>query len=165
MYNLFNKLGFLGNLFGSNDQTITPMSYNRSGQINPYQRPDMSDQLPSSLTGKQPSWFDNAVGTMGNKLGAINTSLAPLGGIKGTFNGLQNGFQILGGLYHLNNMKKGLGLARDNFNFQKSMGTKNLANQMKSYNNLLNDQLQFRAQMETGNKDAYKDQYEERKLS
>lgn len=113
----------------------------------------------------QNSWFDNAVGTLGNKLDMFNNSLKPLGGIKGTFNGLQNGLQILGGLYQLNNMKKGLSLARDNFNFQKSMGTKNLANQMKSYNNLLNDQLQFRAQMETGNKDAYKDQYEERKLS
>ncbi len=162
MNNLFSKLGFLGNLFGNDNQAFTPMTYNRLGQANSYQRPDMSNQLPSSLTG---SWFDNAVGTMGNKLGALDKSLEPLGGLKGTFNGLQNGLQIAGSLYNMYNMRKGLGLARDSFNFEKAMGTKNLANQMKSYNNLLNDQLQFRAQMETGNKDAYKDQYEERKLS
>ena len=117
-----------------------------------------------STPSEQPGWFANSMQSLGNNLGKFDNALQPIGGIQGAFNGIQTGLGLLGSLQGLKNQKQTLGLARANFNFQRDAGYKNLNNQISSYNNLLKDKLQFRAAMETGDKNAYNDQYEERKL-
>lgn len=93
------------------------------------------------------------------------------GFVNNNFGGWGNVMNGIGQLGNLFMNWRALGLAEDQldlqqnaFNFNKAMTTKNLANQVKSYNTALTDRMQARAHTETGNKNAYNKQIEERKL-
>lgn len=99
-----------------------------------------------------------------------NTGLT--GWVNNNFGNWGNALNGIGQLGNLFMNWRALGLAEDQldlqqnaFNFNKAMTTKNLANQVKSYNTALTDRMQARAKTETGNKSAYDKQIEERKLS
>lgn len=81
-----------------------------------------------------------------------------------TLKGIASIGQAIGSVMGAWNANKAYGLAKDQFNFQKDFATKNLANQIASYNTALTDRMQARAAMETGNKDAYNDLINQRKL-
>lgn len=98
-----------------------------------------------------------------------NTGLT--GWVNNNFGNWGNALNGIGQLGNLFMNWRALGLAEDQldlqqnaFNFNKAMTTKNLANQVKSYNTALTDRMQARAKTETGNKSAYDKQIEERKL-
>lgn len=82
-----------------------------------------------------------------------------------TLKGIAAVGQAIGSVMGAWNANKAYGLAKDQFNFQKDFATKNLANQIASYNTALTDRMQARAAMETGNKDAYNDLINQRKLA
>lgn len=92
--------------------------------------------------------------------------------VNDTFGGWRN---LWGGAQALTNMYtgfKGIGLmedqldlARDSFNFNKALTSRNLANSVQSYNTALADRYRARAYTETGNAHAYDDQIKERSLS
>lgn len=82
-----------------------------------------------------------------------------------TLKGIASIGQAIGSVMGAWNANKAYGLAKDQFAFQKDFATKNLANQIASYNTALTDRMQARAAMETGNKDAYNDLINQRKLA
>lgn len=106
---------------------------------------------------------------MANKYVDQNTGLTgfvndKFGGWGNVMAGAQALFNAWGGMQQLGMAKDQLNLARDSFNFNKALTSKNLANQIKSYNTSLTDRYRARAFAETGNADAYNKQIEERKL-
>jgi hypothetical protein len=71
---------------------------------------------------------------------------------------LQLGFQGLSSLANLYSGIQALGLAKDQFNFQKNLANTNLANSVQSYNTALTDKATARAVTE-GQTDAQRDAY------
>jgi hypothetical protein len=92
--------------------------------------------------------------------GGVDSTWAPAGGWGGAAGGgnmaglgmniptLQLGFQGLSSLANLYTGLKALGLAQDQFGFQKDMAQKNLANSTQSYNTALTDRATARGVME-----------------
>ena len=72
-------------------------------------------------------------------------------------------FDIFGNLGALSMGRKQLGLARDQFNFNKQLATTNLANQTQAYNNSLEDRLRSRAEFAGDGSEAWKDDFEAKK--
>lgn len=87
-----------------------------------------------------------------------------LGGWGNVFSGIQSLGNLYGGYKQMGLMQDQLDLARDSFNYNKALTSKNLANQVQSYNTSLADRYRARAFTETGNANAYDKQIEERKL-
>lgn len=72
-------------------------------------------------------------------------------------------FDVLGSLGALSAGRKQMGLARDQFNFNKQLATTNLANQTQAYNNSLEDRLRSRAEFAGDRSEAWKDDFEAKK--
>lgn len=124
----------------------------------------------AALQNTDPSKMSPIQAMQAQKILDANTGLT--GWVNNNFGNWGNALNGIGQLGNLFMNWRALGLAEDQldlqqnaFNFNKAMTTKNLANQVKSYNTALTDRMQARAKTETGNKSAYDDQIEERKLS
>lgn len=133
--------------------------------VNPYDFTSYNLINPTSSYGNNINQFLN------NQLGTETDyswlkSLTDENGIISTYNLKTLGAALgtLESFYNMYNSNRAYGLAKDQFNFQKQFATKNLANQIASYNTALTDRMQARAAMETGNKNAYDDQINQRKL-
>lgn len=75
---------------------------------------------------------------------------------------------IIGGIGTLGNLwgsSRALGLARDQFNFQKEFANTNLANQIKSYNTALEDRARSRAAVEGQSQDQAQAYIDKNRLS
>ena len=123
----------------------------------------------AALQNMDPSKMSPIQAMQAQKMLDANTGFT--GWANNTFGGMGNFVNTLGQLGNLYMNYRALGVAEDQldlqqnaFNFNKAMTTKNLANQVKSYNTALTDRVQARAKTETGNKNAYDKQIEERKL-
>lgn len=123
----------------------------------------------AALQNTDPSKMTPLQAMQAQKMLDANTGLT--GWINNNFGNWGNALNGIGQLGNLFMNWRALGLAEDQldlqqnaFNFNKAMTTKNLANQVKSYNTALTDRMQARAKTETGNKSAYDAQIEERKL-
>lgn len=79
----------------------------------------------------------------GNIFNSDNAQLA-LGGLQG-LSALLGAF---GGMNQNKMLKKQLGLARDQFNFQKDITNRNYANQLQAFNTALEDRINARASQE-----------------
>lgn len=93
------------------------------------------------------------LGTVGNGgtnwgLGGdvFNTDNAQLG--LGALQGISALLGAFGGMNQNKMMKKQLGLARDQFNFQKDITNRNYANQLQAFNTALEDRINARASQE-----------------
>lgn len=123
----------------------------------------------AALQNIDPSKMSPIQAMQAQKMLDANTGLT--GWVNNNFGNWGNALNGIGQLGNLFMNWRALGLAEDQldlqqnaFNFNKAMTTKNLANQVKSYNTALTDRMQARAKTETGNKSAYDKQIEERKL-
>lgn len=123
----------------------------------------------AALQNTDPSKMTPLQAMQAQKMLDANTGLT--GWVNNNFGNWGNALNGIGQLGNLFMNWRALGLAEDQldlqqnaFNFNKAMTTKNLANQVKSYNTALTDRMQARAKTETGNKSAYDAQIEERKL-
>lgn len=116
---------------------------------------------PSQVSPAQMQFMQNSMNSQTGLTGFVNQN----------FGGWGNVMQGIGQLGNLWMGYQGLGLAKDQlalqedaFKFNKALSTKNYANQVEAYNQALSDRLRARAFTETGNKNAYDKQIEERKL-
>lgn len=123
----------------------------------------------AALQNTDPSKMSPLQAMQTQKMLEANTGFT--GWANNNFGGVPNFMNTLGQLGNLYMNWRALGVAEDQlalqqdaFNFNKAFTTKNLANQVKSYNTALTDRMQARAKTETGNKSAYDAQIEERKL-
>lgn len=123
----------------------------------------------AALQNIDPSKMSPLQAMQAQKMLDANTGIT--GFVNNNFGGWGNVMNGIGQLGNLFMNWRSLGLAEDQlalqqdaFNFNKALTTKNLANQVKSYNTALTDRMQARAKTETGNKSAYDKQIEERKL-
>lgn len=94
--------------------------------------------------GSNGGWLNNL---FGNNAGGILGGLGQLGGIA---SGIMQGFT---GLQQLGLANKALGLAKQQFGFQKALANRNLANQAKIINNTYDNAAQVAAGM-VGGRDA-----------
>lgn len=117
---------------------------------------DTSNILPevntNVNTGTDSSWFSD--------LFSENGTLSP-----NTLKGLASIGQAAASLFGAYNSYKGFGLAEDQFNYAKAFANQNLANQKAAYNAALEDKLQARAAMMTGDMHANDDLIKERRLA
>lgn len=123
----------------------------------------------AALQNMDPSKMSPLQAMQAQKMVDANTGFT--GWANNTFGGVPNFMNALGQLGNLYMGVRALGVAEDQlalqenaFNFNKAYSTSNFANQVKSYNTALQDRMQARAYTETGNKNAYDKQIEERKL-
>ena len=123
----------------------------------------------AALQNVDPSKMSPLQAMQAQKMVDANTGFT--GWANNTFGGVPNFMNTLGQLGKLYMGVRALGVAedqlnlqKDSFNFNKAYSTSNFANQVKSYNTALQDRMQARAYTETGNKNAYDKQIEERKL-
>ena len=123
----------------------------------------------AALQGTDPSKMTPIQAMQAQQMLEANTGITSF--VNNNFGGWGNVMNGIGQLGNLFMNWRSLGLAEDQlalqqdaFNFNKALTTKNLANQVKSYNTSLEDKMQARAHTETGNKNAYDKQIEERKL-
>jgi len=108
--------------------------------------------LPSGTFGSNVPDLGGTIGTTQGLAGS--TPQAPaLGGLGLNLPTLQLGLQGLGTAANLYSGIKALGLARDQFSFQKAMADKNYANSVTSYNTSLEDRANARASV-TGQSSA-----------
>lgn len=123
----------------------------------------------AALQNMDPSKMSPLQAMQAQKMIDANTGIT--GFMNNNFGGWKNTLNAIGQLGNLYMGAKALGLAEDqldlqnksvNFNIAKT--TSDFANQVKSYNTALQDRMQARAYTETGNKNAYDKQIEERKL-
>lgn len=115
------------------------------------------------------NWVDNAVpyvsqtGTMGNPAG----TMGPLGGNQGLgAMGIAN--LAIGGIGTIGSLLASFGalkLAKKQFAFQKEFSTRNMANQIKSYNTALADRSRSRAAMEGQSTEQAQSYVDQNKLS
>lgn len=119
--------------------------------------------MPSQGIGVgNPMTFGEQLGSSWDKMnGFVNDQF---GGWGNVWTGIQAIGNMYSGVKQLGLMQDQLDLARDQFGFNKALTSKNLANQVKSYNTALADKYRARAFTETGNANAYDKQIEERKL-
>jgi hypothetical protein len=112
------------------------------------------------------SVVDGLGGTIGNGSTSSIAGVTNAGDGAGSLSGslgmnvptFQLGLQGLSSLASMYTGLKALGLAKDQFAFQKSLATKNLQNSVTSYNTSLSDRANSRAVMEgqsTSDRDAY----------
>lgn len=77
----------------------------------------------------------------------------------------QLGLQGLGTLTGLYTGLKSLGMAKDQFNFQKEIANTNLNNSMSTFNNSLEDRLRTRAQFNQDSPESAREAFERQKLT
>lgn len=174
--------------FGMGDYVVPPYSGGGSQGLdflssNPLSN-NYSTQANYGLSGlgdagrfNVPASDYSLTGNSGNRLGLMFGDRSGLKGIGLTDNkssGLEFGdifnmpnakmaFDVLGSLGALSAGRKQMGLARDQFNFNKQLATTNLANQTQAYNNSLEDRLRSRAEFAGDRSEAWKDDFEAKK--
>jgi hypothetical protein len=135
--------------FGGGNNNVSPFSF----------------QMPN---GSAQPWDFSAINSYGmggtptlgaNGSGAISGAM-PKGLLDGTGLGmnmptLQLGLDSLGKIGNLYAGISALGLAKDQFGFQKDMAQKNYANSVSSYNTSLEDRANSRASVDGSNAAAY----------
>lgn len=131
-----------------------------AGQVSPFQF-----TLPSNLGntydfGAINSYGMGATPTLGANTSGTIAGSAPQGLLAGSGLGLnlptlQLGLDSLGKLGSLYTGIQALGLAKDQFSFQKDMANKNYTNQVSTYNTSLEDKARGRASVDGSNADAY----------
>lgn len=95
---------------------------------------------------------------------ASNTASNTGGGFDFNLDNILQGAQLALNAFNAFQGYKALGLAEDQFNFQKDAWKADYANNIQAYNTSLADILGARAAMETGNKNAYDSLIAERSL-
>lgn len=136
-------LGSFGDLTqGIGTAGITPASLNFGGAAG-------SPLNLSGIGGTQQIAQAGQGGIFGGLFGSgAGTSMGQIGGNAGSSGLLgigQLGLSGIGSLGSLYTGLKSLGLAQDQFNFQKQLANTNLANQTQSYNTALSDKANSRA--------------------
>lgn len=118
-------MSLLSDLLGWSSSTDPAAKYDADGTLltspRPMTRPDNLVTNPTTDTSS--GWLDSIGGLQGLQLGI-------------------GGLSALGNLYFGSQQ---LGLAQDQFNFQKQAYNTNLANQTKAYNSALTDRISTRA--------------------
>lgn len=112
-----------------------------------FQLPTGNNSLTNSIL---PGGKETGTGSLWDSMKGI-----PLGSI-------MSGIGTLGNLWGAN---RALGLARDQFNFQKDFANTNLANQIKSYNTALEDRARSRAVVEGQSQDTAQEYIDRNRLS
>ena len=112
----------------------------------------MTQVRPSTdFVGPMPSVglenFDGMTGTLGDQSLTLNTQGSNWGNAMGYIGAGAGVLQGLGGLASAYTAYKGLQLAKDQFNYQKGLANRNLANQAKIINNSYDNAAQVAAGM------------------
>ena len=148
--------------FGSSGSPLGPQALGAAAQNTGMPQVDYS-----LLNGAAPNTGLQAGGALGLQAPGFNI----LGGAQGG-NGLglniptaQLGLQGLGSLANLYTGFKSLGLAKDQFNFQRDTANTNLNNQIQTYNTGLEDRLRTRAQFNQDTPESAQSAYERQKLT
>ena len=132
----------------------TVPNYNNTG--NAYSldasRNMMTQVRPSTdFVGPMPSVglenFDGMTGTLGDQSLTLSTQGSNWGDVAGMVGAGAGVLQGLGGLASAYTAYKGLQLAKDQFNYQKGLANRNLANQSKIINNSYDNAAQVAAGM------------------
>lgn len=123
----------------------------------------------ASFVGTDPSQMSPAQAMMAQKFVDNNTGLT--GFVNNNFGGWGNVMQGIGqianlfsGMQAYNLAKDQLALQQDAFNYNKALTTRNINDQAKMVNDRRWDILQSRGWTQSGNTNAFKQQYEDRKL-
>jgi hypothetical protein len=119
--------------------------------------------MPAELYAQVAKFLPSTAGGQGatiGEVGNVNPNLNPnsMWGKMGGLEGLGNAAGIVGDLGGVYTALKGLGLAKDQLNFNKSSYNTNLANQTKTYNTELEGRTQaqyFTEGKTTAQADAY----------
>jgi hypothetical protein len=155
MFPMSQSLSFGGLAGSSAPQPATPMG------TTPGQMSAALQQLSTSGASNQDvtSVLQNILSTFdANNGGAAKTGMGGMWSKMGGLEGLGNAAGIVGDLGGVYTALKGLGLAKDQLNFNKSSYNTNLANQTKTYNTELEGRTQaqyFTEGKTTAQADAY----------
>ncbi len=123
----------------------------------PYWQMTPEQQIASMSQGLVPAQYANTIGSLsGSSTGGAGTGKTPppvdtgnmfssaFGWLGNNAQGIGSLLQGIGALGSLYGTSKQLGLAQDQFNFQKEAYKTNLANQIASYNTNLEDKIRGR---------------------
>ena len=149
--------------YGIQQQTI-PNNFNYSTSVWNNSPLDPNDKSPYFGIGVQQQALNN------NPAFPVATNLQNdrfnfgsfINGIE--FKDLAAGLNAIGSIMGAVNAGRNYKLAKDSLAFQKDSWNKNYANSVKSYNTALSDKYRSRGSQETGNVNAYIDEYNANRL-
>ena len=126
------------------------------------------DEL-AKLTGMDASKMSPAQAMMAQQALDANSGLTGFvnnnfGGWGNVVNGIGELANLFSGIQSFNLAKDQLALQKDAFNYNRALTTRNLNDQAKQVNDRRWDILRTRGLAESGNANAYRQQYEDRKL-
>lgn len=116
---------------------------------------------PSTMSPAQAMMAQQALDANSGLTGFVNNNF---GGWGNVVNGLGELANLFSGIQSFNLAKDQLALQKDAFNYNKALTTRNLNDQAKQVNDRRWDILRTRGLSESGNANAYRQQYEDRKL-
>ena len=116
---------------------------------------------PSTMSPAQAMMAQQALDANYGLTGFVNNNF---GGWGNVVNGLGELANLFSGIQSFNLAKDQLALQKDAFNYNKALTTRNLNDQAKQVNDRRWDILRTRGLAESGNANAYRQQYEDRKL-
>lgn len=116
---------------------------------------------PSTMSPAQAMMAQQALDANSGLTGFVNNNF---GGWGNVVNGLGELANLFSGIQSFNLAKDQLALQKDAFNYNKALTTRNLNDQAKQVNDRRWDILRTRGLAESGNANAYRQQYEDRKL-
>ena len=116
---------------------------------------------PSTMSPAQAMMAQQALDANSGLTGFVNNNF---GGWGNVVNGLGELANLFSGIQSFNLAKDQLALQKDAFNYNRALTTRNLNDQAKQVNDRRWDILRTRGLAESGNANAYRQQYEDRKL-
>ena len=116
---------------------------------------------PSTMSPAQAMMAQQALDANSGLTGFVNNNF---GGWGNVVNGIGELANLFSGIQSFNLAKDQLALQKDAFNYNKALTTRNLNDQAKQVNDRRWDILRTRGLSESGNANAYRQQFEDRKL-
>lgn len=116
---------------------------------------------PSTMSPAQAMMAQQALDANSGLTGFVNNNF---GGWGNVVNGIGELANLFSGIQSFNLAKDQLALQKDAFNYNRALTTRNLNDQAKQVNDRRWDILRTRGLSESGNANAYRQQYEDRKL-